>query len=143
MLDPAHQPQTLEELLERHWKQGSRFLMEQASHFDIASLLSSLHQLKEENLRLEDYVYRLIAIARQVNLLAQHNLAEPRREQQVGNGPSSSNVRRLVSLVSPSRDKPLPSRIKSRSQDCELEKSVWIGKKYEETCSDRYLTGES
>ena len=61
MLDPARQPQTLEELLERHWEQGSRFLMEQASHFDIASLLSSLHQLKEENLGLEDSVYRLIA----------------------------------------------------------------------------------
>ena len=54
MLDPARQPQTLEELLERHWEQGSRFLMEQASHFDIASLLSSLHQLKEDNLVLED-----------------------------------------------------------------------------------------
>lgn len=54
MLDPARQPQTLEKLLERHWEQGSRFLMEQASHFDIASLLSSLHQLKEENLGLED-----------------------------------------------------------------------------------------
>jgi hypothetical protein len=31
----AHQqPQTLEELLERQWEQGSQFLMEQASHFD-------------------------------------------------------------------------------------------------------------
>ena len=28
------QPQTLEELLERQWEQGSQFLMEQASHFD-------------------------------------------------------------------------------------------------------------
>ena len=27
-------PQTLEELLERQWEQGSQFLMEQASHFD-------------------------------------------------------------------------------------------------------------
>ena len=61
MLDPARQPQTLDELLERHWEQGSRFLMEQASHFDIASLLSSLHQLKEENLGLEDSVNRLLA----------------------------------------------------------------------------------
>jgi hypothetical protein len=31
---PNQQPQTLEELLERQWEQGSQFLMEQASHFD-------------------------------------------------------------------------------------------------------------
>ena len=31
---PHQQPQTLEELLERQWEQGSQFLMEQASHFD-------------------------------------------------------------------------------------------------------------
>merc|ERR1712226_301900 len=61
-------PQTLEELLERQWEQGSQFLMEQASHFDIASLLSSLHQLREENLGLEDSVDRLIA--RRDHLLA-------------------------------------------------------------------------
>ncbi len=30
----SSQPQTLEELLERQWEQGSQFLMEQASHFD-------------------------------------------------------------------------------------------------------------
>ena len=91
------QPQTLDELLERQWEQGSQFLMEQASHFDskycnlllynfqliiskfysslcpinilqytnilrftVASLLSSLHQLKEENLDLEDSVDRMV-----------------------------------------------------------------------------------
>ena len=31
---PNQHPQTLEELLERQWEQGSQFLMEQASHFD-------------------------------------------------------------------------------------------------------------
>jgi len=123
MLDPARQPQTLEELLERHWEQGSRFLMEQASHFDIASLLSSLHQLKEENLGLEDSVDRLIArrdhlLAVRARLLALNSLTvgsfppEQRREP-AQNGPT--NDRRLVSpinsrqLVSPSRDKTLPS----------------------------------
>ena len=41
------QPQTLDELLERQWEQGSQFLMEQASHFDskleidICTLLSN------------------------------------------------------------------------------------------------------
>ena len=126
MLDPARQPQTLEELLERHWEQGSRFLMEQASHFDIASLLSSLHQLKEENLGLEDSVDRLIArrdhlLAVRARLLALNSLTigslsqEPRRETvPLQNGPSvDRRPPSLVSpgrpLVSPSRDKPLPS----------------------------------
>ena len=99
--------------------------MEQASHFDIASLLSSLHQLKEENLGLEDSVDRLIArrdhlLAVRARLLALNSLTvgsgglppEQRREV-VQNGPTSD--RRLVSpvssrqLVSPSRDKTLPS----------------------------------
>ena len=130
MLDPARQPQTLEELLERHWEQGSRFLMEQASHFDIASLLSSLHQLKEENLGLEDSVDRLIArrdhlLAVRARLLALNSLTLGSFSQEGGagggrrteplpvqNGPSTER-RPLVSpsrpLVSPSRDKALPS----------------------------------
>ncbi|XP_056647033.1 protein AF-10 isoform X1 [Diorhabda sublineata] len=53
-------PQTLDQLLERQWEQGSQFLMEQAQHFDIASLLSCLHQLRAENLRLEEHVSSLI-----------------------------------------------------------------------------------
>ncbi|XP_075990485.1 coiled coil domain containing protein Alhambra isoform X2 [Anticarsia gemmatalis] len=48
--------QSLDQLLERQWEQGSQFLMEQAQHFDIASLLSCLHQLRTENVRLEDHV---------------------------------------------------------------------------------------
>merc|ERR1719228_464228 len=108
MLDPARQPQTLEELLERHWEQGSRFLMEQASHFDIASLLSSLHQLKEENLGLEDSVDRLLSrrdhlLAVRSRLLALNSLnlasnsTENRRDVPIQNGPSSMNDKRLVS----------------------------------------------
>ncbi|CAB4057654.1 MLLT6_10 [Lepeophtheirus salmonis] len=54
------QPQSLKDLLERQWEQGSHFIMEQASHFDIASLLSSLNQLKEENVELEHNVDKLI-----------------------------------------------------------------------------------
>ncbi|XP_050309495.1 protein AF-10 isoform X2 [Anthonomus grandis grandis] len=53
-------PQTLDQLLERQWEQGSQFLMEQAQHFDIASLLSCLHQLRAENLRLEEHVNNLV-----------------------------------------------------------------------------------
>ena len=138
ILDPARQPQTLEELLERHWEQGSRFLMEQASHFDIASLLSSLHQLKEENNGLEDSVDRLLSrrdhlLAVRSRLLALNslNLATAsagllppetgRRElPPAQNGPGSLSAdKRLVSPsssgsggrvhASPGIDKPLPS----------------------------------
>jgi len=52
-------PQNLEQLLERQWEQGSQFLMEQAHNFDIASLLSCLHNLRQENMRLEDHVANL------------------------------------------------------------------------------------
>lgn len=45
--------QSLEDLLERHWEQGGSLLMEQAQHFDVASLLSCLYQLKNENIGLE------------------------------------------------------------------------------------------
>jgi len=45
--------QSLEDLLERQWEQGGALLMEQAQHFDIASLLSCLYQLKNENSGLE------------------------------------------------------------------------------------------
>uniref|UniRef100_A0A336MJK6 CSON000776 protein n=1 Tax=Culicoides sonorensis TaxID=179676 RepID=A0A336MJK6_CULSO len=61
-------PQSLEQLLERQWEQGSQFLMEQAQHFDIASLLSCLHQLKSENIRIEEHVTNLVA--RRDHLLA-------------------------------------------------------------------------
>lgn len=33
-------PQTLDQLLERQWEQGSQFLMEQAQHFDSKSRIS-------------------------------------------------------------------------------------------------------
>ncbi|XP_054271427.1 protein AF-10-like isoform X1 [Macrosteles quadrilineatus] len=58
----ASTPQTLDQLLERQWEQGSQFLMEQAQHFDskVASLLTCLHQLRAENLRLEENVNSLL-----------------------------------------------------------------------------------
>jgi hypothetical protein len=54
-------PQTLEQLLERQWSQGSQFILDQAQHFDIASLLSCLHQLRSENNRLEERVRELMS----------------------------------------------------------------------------------
>ena len=40
-----NQPQTLDELLERQWEQGSQFLMEQASHFDSKIEKSILNEI--------------------------------------------------------------------------------------------------
>ncbi|XP_065205475.1 protein AF-10 isoform X2 [Planococcus citri] len=57
----ANFPQSLEELLETQWEQGGTFLMEQAQHFDIASLLTCLHKLREENLGLEEHIRKLKA----------------------------------------------------------------------------------
>lgn len=83
-------PQSLEQLLERQWEQGSQFLMEQAQHFDIASLLSCLHQLKIENSRLEEHINSLIS--RRDHLLAVNaRLAIPLSQptnQVTHNGPS-------------------------------------------------------
>ncbi|KAJ8024661.1 Protein AF-10 [Holothuria leucospilota] len=55
-------PTTMEALLEKQWDQGADFLMNQASssHLDIASLLSCLHQIREENLRLEQHISNLL-----------------------------------------------------------------------------------
>lgn len=44
----------MEALLERQWEQGSQFLMSKGGEFDVAQLLSCLHQLKSENQRLEE-----------------------------------------------------------------------------------------
>ncbi|KAL6261031.1 hypothetical protein P5V15_008557 [Pogonomyrmex californicus] len=89
-------PQTLDQLLERQWEQGSQFLMEQAQHFDIASLLSCLHQLRAENLRLEEHVSNLVQ--RRDHLLAVNaRLAIPLTTQ-----PSSHPVNNIHPTVNPS-----------------------------------------
>ncbi|XP_033103161.1 protein AF-10-like [Anneissia japonica] len=53
------QATSMEQLLERQWQQGSDFLMQQASHLDIASLISCLYQLRQENHRLEERITSL------------------------------------------------------------------------------------
>ncbi|XP_029050847.1 protein AF-10 isoform X2 [Osmia bicornis bicornis] len=89
-------PQTLDQLLERQWEQGSQFLMEQAQHFDIASLLSCLHQLRAENLRLEEHVNSLLQ--RRDHLLAVNaRLAIPLTTQ-----PSAHPVNNIHPNVNPS-----------------------------------------
>ncbi|KAJ8940076.1 hypothetical protein NQ314_010910 [Rhamnusium bicolor] len=104
-------PQTLDQLLERQWEQGSQFLMEQAQHFDIASLLSCLHQLRAENLRLEEHVGSLLQ--RRDHLLAVNaRLAIPLTGQPAT--PQSTHahtVNNIHSSVAPSHgDVPRPSR---------------------------------
>ncbi|KAG5880655.1 hypothetical protein JTB14_022819 [Gonioctena quinquepunctata] len=105
-------PQTLDQLLERQWEQGSQFLMEQAQHFDIASLLSCLHQLRAENLRLEEHVGSLLQ--RRDHLLAVNaRLAIPLTGQPAA-APLSTNthpVNNIHPTVAASHgDVPRPSR---------------------------------
>ncbi|CAL1264145.1 unnamed protein product [Larinioides sclopetarius] len=54
-------PTTLEELLEKQWVETSNFLMGQAQHFDIASMISCLHELRSENNRLEKQISDLVS----------------------------------------------------------------------------------
>ncbi|XP_050426553.1 protein AF-10-like [Adelges cooleyi] len=74
----------LEDLLERQWEQGGALLMEQAQHFDIASLLTCLYQLKSENVNLEDELATYTR--RRDHLLAVNaRLAIPLPPQNTGN----------------------------------------------------------
>lgn len=61
-------PASLEELLERQWSAGTAFVMNQAQHFDIASLLSCLARLQQENDALENHLRTLDA--RRASLVA-------------------------------------------------------------------------
>ncbi|XP_025095244.1 protein AF-10-like isoform X3 [Pomacea canaliculata] len=61
-------PTSLEQLLERQWEQGAQFMMDQCQHFDIASLLRCLNQLKTENARLEESIK--VLTSRRDHLLA-------------------------------------------------------------------------
>lgn len=95
-------PTSMEQLLERQWEQGSAFLMEQGQHFDIASLLNCLHQLRQENQRLEEHIATLTA--RRDHLLAVHArlhlpltpVSNPTSQQNAGSqgtSPESGNHR--------------------------------------------------
>lgn len=93
---PSFVPQTLEQLLERQWDQGSGFLMRQAQHFDIASLLSCLHQLRSENMELESRINGLQARRDQL-LAVSARLMGPLRD---GAAPTSNSPMPLVSHAS-------------------------------------------
>ena len=87
--------------MERQWASGAQLIMDQAQHFDIASLLSCLHQLKSENERLEERVKQLIA--RRDHLIAINSrLALPL------NGAFSASLASMMNL--PSHTNPLLSQ---------------------------------
>ncbi|KAJ8737342.1 hypothetical protein PYW07_000613 [Mythimna separata] len=101
--------QSLDQLLERQWEQGSQFLMEQAQHFDIASLLSCLHQLRTENVRLEEHVGSLLQ--RRDHLLAVNaRLAIPLTTVTTGPPEPSRCSRENGPQMMPVRPPPPPAR---------------------------------
>uniref|UniRef100_A0A7I4YBW1 PHD-type domain-containing protein n=1 Tax=Haemonchus contortus TaxID=6289 RepID=A0A7I4YBW1_HAECO len=82
-------PSSMEQLLERQWEQGSQFLISQAQ-FDVAQLLSCLHQLKSENIRLEEQLVQLnrrrehlIALTSRLSVpLGGHSQQQQQQQQQ-------------------------------------------------------------
>ncbi|XP_014665170.1 PREDICTED: uncharacterized protein F54F2.2, isoform a-like isoform X2 [Priapulus caudatus] len=107
-------PTTMEQLLERQWTQGSQFLMEQSQHFDIASLLSCLHQLRAENHRLEELVSSLSA--RRDHLLAVNaRLAVPNNSQASSTMSEPRNTRINNTFV-PRGDSNIQDGLHARSQ---------------------------
>ena len=55
-------PTSLDQLLEQHWDLGNQFMMNEAEHFDIATLLQCLYQLKQENNKIESHTKSLQVI---------------------------------------------------------------------------------
>ncbi|XP_022079953.1 protein AF-10-like isoform X2 [Acanthaster planci] len=91
-------PATMEQLLERQWDQGSEFLMQQATHLDIASLLSCLYQLRQENTRLEEYILSLVQ--RRDHLLAVNlRLSRPLNQGGSPDNPTSRRSPRFNNVI--------------------------------------------
>ena len=82
---------SLEALLERQWAQGSQFILDQAQHYDIASLLSCLSQLRQDNERLEDRM-------RQLNSRREHLLAVNARLALPLNGSFAGSLNQVSGL---------------------------------------------
>ncbi|CAB3993279.1 Hypothetical predicted protein [Paramuricea clavata] len=69
-------PTKLDDFLEFQWKQGVEFLSHQPGYLDVASLLSCLHQLKHENVKLEARLTDLVK-RRDHLLLVNSRLSKP------------------------------------------------------------------
>ncbi|XP_074549598.1 protein AF-10 isoform X2 [Halichoeres trimaculatus] len=61
---------SIEQLLERQWNEGQSFLMQQGAHGDVVGMLKSLHQLQEENRRLEEQIKTLTMKKERLQLLS-------------------------------------------------------------------------
>ncbi|KAM8881830.1 protein AF-10 isoform 2-T2 [Synchiropus picturatus] len=61
---------SIEQLLERQWNEGQNFLLQQGTQGDVVGMLKSLHQLQEENRRLEDQIKTLTMKKERLQLLS-------------------------------------------------------------------------
>uniref|UniRef100_A0AAZ3S2N0 MLLT10 histone lysine methyltransferase DOT1L cofactor n=1 Tax=Oncorhynchus tshawytscha TaxID=74940 RepID=A0AAZ3S2N0_ONCTS len=61
---------SIEQLLERQWSDGQQLLLQQGAQGDVLGLLRSLHQLQQENRRLEDQIKTLTMKKERLQLLS-------------------------------------------------------------------------
>ncbi|XP_035855896.1 protein AF-10 isoform X3 [Sander lucioperca] len=61
---------SIEQLLERQWNEGQSFLLQQGAQGDVLGMLKSLHQLQEENRRLEEQIKNLTMKKERLQLLS-------------------------------------------------------------------------
>ncbi|KAG7523769.1 AF-10 isoform X2 [Solea senegalensis] len=61
---------SIEQLLERQWNEGQSFLLQQGGQGDVVGMLKSLHQLQEENRRLEEQIKSLTMKKERLQLLS-------------------------------------------------------------------------
>ncbi|KAK9527855.1 hypothetical protein VZT92_014380 [Zoarces viviparus] len=61
---------SIEQLLERQWNEGQSFLLQQGAQGDVLGMLKSLHQLQEENRRLEEQIKTLTMKKERLQLLS-------------------------------------------------------------------------
>uniref|UniRef100_A0A8C7NWD2 MLLT10 histone lysine methyltransferase DOT1L cofactor n=1 Tax=Oncorhynchus mykiss TaxID=8022 RepID=A0A8C7NWD2_ONCMY len=61
---------SIEQLLERQWSDGQQFLLQQGAQGDVLGMLKSLHQLQQENRRLEDQIKTLTMKKERLQLLS-------------------------------------------------------------------------
>ncbi|XP_045921673.1 protein AF-10 isoform X4 [Micropterus dolomieu] len=61
---------SIEQLLERQWNEGQSFLLQQGAQGDVVAMLKSLHQLQEENRKLEEQIKTLTMKKERLQLLS-------------------------------------------------------------------------
>ncbi|XP_028408778.1 uncharacterized protein F54F2.2-like [Dendronephthya gigantea] len=86
-------PTKLEDFLEFQWKQGVEFLSHQTGYLDVASLLSCLHQLKHDNVKLETRLSELVK-RRDHLLLVNSRLSKPSNLPATNSHSSTQDVKR-------------------------------------------------